>query len=58
MTREYKGIMPYDPILDIAYINAIGENKTEASVNLDLCENDEEILKRIEFIPIKILSIR
>ena len=44
-------IIKYDKSFAKVYIN-------EKNKLLDLCENDEEILKRIEFIPIKILLIR
>ena len=44
-------IIKYDKNFAKVYIN-------EKNKLLDLCENDEEILKRIEFIPIKILLIR
>lgn len=55
---KYSAMVPYDPIEDFYYINAVGSNETEAMVNLDLCESSDEVLKRIVFVPIEISVLK
>lgn len=50
MAKVEKGIIPYDPIMDRSYVNAIGSNKNEASINTDYIELSDEIISRLEFI--------
>lgn len=53
--NEYKfAVMPYDPVDKFWYINAIGENVTEADVNLALIQLSDDILERIIFVKVEI----
>lgn len=53
--KEFDAVMPYDPVNDFAYINGIGTNETEAMVNIDLCESSDDVIKRIVYVPVKVV---
>ena len=53
--RTFDAVLPYDKKEDHAYINGIGSNKTEAAINADMCIEDDEVLKRIQFVEVKVI---
>lgn len=52
--KELDAVIPYDPVEDFFYINGIGSNKIEATVNVEMCENSLDILNRMMFVEVKI----
>ncbi|MBL4751985.1 MAG: hypothetical protein JKY52_00075 [Flavobacteriales bacterium] len=53
--KKFKGVIPYDPVEDVYYINAIGSNEEEAELNFhDTICGEYELFKRLKFVPVKI----
>jgi len=57
--NKFKGVIPYDPVEDFYYINAIGSDENEAEVNFhSLADAEDALLKRLKFFTVKIEVLR